>query len=274
MRLLIVGCGYIGEALVGRAVATDVFALRRNISSLPQEVHGIAADLTAAGPLLGLPDTPLDAVVFCAAPDRSDAPMYEQVYVRGTQRVLEALAAQGHSPPRLIFVSSTAVYGIDDGSWVDEASPTQPSNFRGRLMLQAEAAVLDSGWPAVVLRCGGIYGPGRARLMEQARRGAIAWPQHRQYTNRIHRDDCAGVIAHLLAGQGTARVYNVVDDLCADKADIFRFLYQLLGQPVPAEVPLLDAPRGKRVSNKLLRETGYRFAFPTFREGYASLLHT
>jgi nucleoside-diphosphate-sugar epimerase len=221
----------------------------------------------------------IDAVVYAAAADRADDEAYRRAYVEGLANVLAWADAQGMRPPRVFFTSSTAVYAQQDGAWVDEDSPTEPTHFSGTRMLEAERLLADAG--GVALRLGGIYGPGRTRLVEGVRAGrATIAPGPPRWTNRIHRDDAAGALRHLigraLAGAPLDPVYVGVDDEPADDATVLRWLAERLGAPAPAVAPAGEAPRGrggnKRCRNARLRAAGYRFAYPSFREGYAALI--
>jgi nucleoside-diphosphate-sugar epimerase len=286
-RCLIAGCGYVGSALAVllRDAGHDVHGLKRQPAGLPDGVAPLVADLADADSLLAaiaqLPAPP-DAVVYAAAADRGDDDAYRRAYVDGLRNLVAALHARGAAPACLLFTSSTAVYAQDDGAWVDEASPTEPRNFRGARMLEAEAIVAASGFPAASLRLGGIYGPGRMRLVESVRSGRAAIRSGApRYGNRIHRDDAAGALAHLvarsLAGAALAPRYLGVDDEPSDEAVLLRWLAATLGV---AEPPLRDddgaqrdrAGSNKRCSNALLRASGYAFRYPTFREGYAALI--
>jgi nucleoside-diphosphate-sugar epimerase len=153
-------------------------------------------------------------------------------------------------------------------------------------MLEAEAVLAASGFSAVSLRLGGIYGPGRTRLVESVRSGRAALRAGApRFGNRIHRDDAAGALAHLatlaLAGRALAPLYLGVDDEPSDEAVVLRWIASQLGVPEPTMRDGEAAPRArdanrpasnKRCSNARLRATGYRFCFPTFREGYAAAI--
>ena len=277
MHLFIVGCGYVGSALVAgaRAVwgdALEVSALRRHVAGLPAGVRPVAADLSGAAQLPPLSTSPIDAVVFCAAPGDSQQASYEAVYIGGTERVLQKLSSEGHRPRRVIFVSSTGVYAQDDGAVVDETSATVPTRYQGQVMLRAEAAARSAGWPACVLRCGGIYGPGRDGLIRRLRAQTASWPQGVHYTNRIHRDDCVGMIVHILQRDDIAPVYNGVDDASADQNDVLRFLADRMRLPLPSPAAQANRVTGKQVSNALLRAHGYTCRFPTYQAGYEAIL--
>ena len=137
-------------------------------------------------------------------------------------------------------------------------------------MVRAEA--LAAGLPArrrVVARLGGIYGPGRTRLVRQVRAGR---PVRDRWTNRIHADDAAAALAHLVTADDALvpDVVNVVDTEPARKGDVTAFVAGLLGVPAP---PVdTTGPAGKRVDGTRLLTTGFRHRHPTYREGYRSLL--
>lgn len=271
MRVLIAGCGYVGSALAARLAAAGdaVFGLRRRPSALPPGVVPLAADLTDAAALRALPG-PFDAVVYAAAPDRRDEPAYRAVYADGVARLVDATEGA-----RFLLVSSTSVYGQDDGSVVDETSPAEPTAFSGRIVLEGEARVLARAARPVVLRCGGIYGPGRARLLDAARAGRLALaPGATRYTNRIHRDDVAGALEHLLRLGEPEPLYLGVDAEPVSEAVVYRWLAERVGRPLAEAERAAGVPAsvsGKRCSSRRLLASGYRLLFPTFREGYGKL---
>ena len=284
MRLLISGCGYVGTAL-GLLLASEdhtVFGLRRNTSVLPPEIHPIEADFSTHLPPSALPRD-LDAVVHAASPGGSTDESYKTAYVDGPRNLLSVLASQS-TPRRFVLVSSTGVYGQKNGEWVDEDSPTEPGSTSGRRLLEGESLVLGGPVPAVVLRLGGIYGPGRTGAIERALRKQPREVDPPRYTNRIHRDDCAGALRHLLLLQGPNPVYLGVDHEPATRRTVAEWLASRPGLSSPnVEVPqlatrantndTLRARTNKRCSNARLVASGYRFRYPTFREGLAALLH-
>jgi nucleoside-diphosphate-sugar epimerase len=216
--------------------------------------------------------------------------------VDGLSNVLDALERDrkhdGVALPslvrRVLFVSSTAVYGDAGGGWVDESTTPEPGGFSGRIIREAEdllqKRLLGTGITPVVLRLGGIYGPGRTRLIDQVRSGSAVVPAEPRYTNRIHRDDAAAAIVHLSTmADEPAPVYLGVDNDPAELGEVQRFLAAELGLPGPASDVPGGSPDGsgggepsrggnKRCSNALLRSTGFEFAYPTFREGYRAIL--
>lgn len=287
--ILIAGCGYVGSELACRLVAEGhgVWGLRRRPAGLPAGVRPAAADLTDAASLASLFADPrgprrLDGVVYAAAADRGEEAAYRAAYVDGPARLLVALEAAGERPRRVLFTSSTGVYGQRDGSWVDEESPAEPGHFTGRLLLQGERRLLASRFPATVVRLGGIYGPGRTRLLERVRRGEAACREGPpRWINRIHRDDAAGLL-HLLIqlalrDEQLESVYLGVDGDPGEECQVLRWLAARLGVAPPRteREPPGAAGRGrsnKRCRNDRVRALGYRFRYPSFREGYGALL--
>ncbi len=277
-RVLIAGCGDVGSAL-GLLLAADgheVFGLRRRPGSLPVPIHALAGDLDDPGTLAIPPGVEL--VAYTAAADRFDDAAYRRAYVDGVTNVIRALRDGGAPVRRLLFTSSTAVYAQTDGGWVDERSPADPTGFSGRRLLEGERLVATSRLPSVVLRLAGIYGPGRTRLVDRVRRGlATCTEGPPRWTNRIHRDDCAGAARHLLAVAGPHPLWLGVDDEPADECVVLDWLAARLGAPPPRRVPPdSNTPRrpqtNKRCSNRALVASGYTLRYPTFREGYAELL--
>jgi len=198
------------------------------------------------------------------------------------------LSADGHE----VFALRRSVRGLpagvtaiqadltqQDGEWVDETSPAEPRHFSGARLLEGETLLLGSGVPATVVRLAGIYGPGRVRLVERVRRGETTIPVGAPiYSNRIHRDDCAGVLRHLISLDRAEPLYLAADDEPAEMAAVLRWLAERLGVPL-TRVEERAEPRerygrasNKRVKNARLLASGYRFRYPTFREGYAALI--
>jgi nucleoside-diphosphate-sugar epimerase len=271
VKVLIAGCGYVGCALGAELLAQgdEVWGLRRDPSQLPAGFSQIAADLASPADLQRLPAS-LDAVVYCAGADESTDAAYQRAYVTGLSHLLHAL--ERREVQRVVFTSSTAVYAQGDGQWLDETSETAPTYFSGVRLLEAEHLLQEHHLPSTILRCSGIYGPGRTRLIESVRQGtARATARH---ANRIHRDDVAGAIRHLLSMNAAPELLLLTDDEPAPERDVLGYVAKLLGVPEPlaATSPASSRPGDKRCSNARLRATGYTLRFPTYREGYAALL--
>jgi len=277
-RVLIAGCGYVGGALAEMMAADghEVWGMRRNPDALPPGVHRLAADLRDPASLDALPPA-LDYVAYTATADASTDEAYRAAYVDGPRNLLAALARQGQRPRRVVFTSSTSVYAQQHGEWVDEDSPTEPASFTGRRMLEGERVFLGGPFAATALRLGGIYGPGRASLVEKVRTGKAECAPGPSWSNRIHRDDAAGALRHVFSLEGAASVYLCVDREPGDLCNIQRWLARRLGALEPrVATDSSDTPRrtrsNKRCSSARLAASGYTFRYPTFREGFEAII--
>lgn len=280
MKILIAGCGYVGSAL-GRSLSQkghEVFGVRRQWSEngLNEPFQKIAADLHDPASLSALPKA--DAVVFCQAP-KHKVENYRDTYFQGTMNLLRTFDQT--APQRIIFISSTSVYGVTDGSWVDELTEpggnfeTQEDAQNAQWLLNAENLVLASGIPGIIFRLGGIYGPGRHRL-RLIKEGKMKPSFTDLYTNRIHRDDIVGGLELLLEKGKAGEVYLGVDDDPATQDTFYSWLYEKLHLPKP---PVVESAKltahgsNKRCSNRKIKALGLQLKYPTFREGYAELLN-
>ena len=267
LRILIAGCGDVGSAL-GVTLATQghhVFGLRRTINQLPDCIHAISADLADKDTLSDLPD--IDILVYCAAATGRSERAYQQAYIDGFNNIYHALPQQ---PKHLFFTSSTGVYGQHQHEWVDEQSPTEPEQPSGQIMRQAELSVLEKG-DATVVRFSGIYGPGRNHLIERVKSGNVA-REDLHYSNRIHRDDCAGVLAHLIQrvndNKPVDTLYLASDLSPTPIREITVWLAEQLGIETTQAV---EIRRGgsKRCNSQRLQASGYQFLYPDYKTGFA-----
>ncbi|KAB7623218.1 SDR family oxidoreductase [Alkalilimnicola sp. S0819] len=272
-RILIAGCGKLGTAL-GRELSEaghTVWGLRRRAERIPEPIRPLAGDLADPASLPALPEA-LDRIYYIATPGAYDDTAYQRAYVHGLRNLLAALP---NPDGRLVFVSSTSVYGQSDGREVDESSPTEPTGFSGQRMLEAEHIALGWAGESVVVRFGGIYGPGRTRMIDKVRHGEACTAHPPAWSNRIHQADCVGVLAHLGAARITPGVYLAVDDAPCTQCELMDWLAEQLGLPQP---PRRNVGAGgfragsKRCRNDKLRASGYRFRYPSYREGYAAML--
>jgi nucleoside-diphosphate-sugar epimerase len=281
----ILGCGYVGLELGRQLVAAgrSVVGVRRSEAGLDAVAAAgldpIQADVTDADSLSAVPD--VDQVVFAASSGGRDAEAARTVYVEGLETAIDAFAARSDPPDRLVYTSSTGVYGDHDGALVDESTPIRPTTAKTRVLATAERVALGahlSGIDGTVARFGGLYGPDRYRLERY-----LSGPVTEGHLNMVHRADAAGAVAHLLSDdRARGAVVNVVDDEPADRWTFADWLADECGVDRPArrtvadrlaESDLSEAARrrvetDKRVSNDRLREWGYEFRYPTYREGY------
>ena len=278
-QAVIAGCGYVGNQLARMLIEEghDVFGIRRDVSKLERGVRGIEGNVAEPKSLGPSPER-VEYAVFAVGADEGSVEAYRHAYLDGLAGFLEWLADEGQRPRRLVMVSSTSVYGQRRGENIDEDSPTHPTQFRGETLLASERLSASSGFSTVVVRLGGIYGPGRESLIDRTRDGKLELRPTEHFTNRIHRDDAAGAIRYLLFHPSPESLYLGVDNESAEEAELYRWLAKEVGVEAPKEQGDEAPAEGrrsagsKRCSNRRLRESGYSFRYPTFREGYGELI--
>jgi nucleoside-diphosphate-sugar epimerase len=271
-RILLAGCGDLGQRVARRLLARgdEVFALRRR----PPEnegggIHWLHGDLADPAGLRGLPHG-VTRLVYLPAPSARDEAAYRAVFLGGLRRLLDAL--DGAALRRVLFVSSSAVYGEHGGAWVDEDTPADPPGFNGRVLLEAEHWLARQA-PSVTLRLAGLYGPGRSQLLDRLRAGQVRVPRAKpHWANRIHVDDAAAAIVHLLALSGARPLYLGVDDTPLPLDALYDHLSALLRTALPAEGAAPAGVGSKRLSNARLRASGFVPRWADARDGYAALL--
>jgi nucleoside-diphosphate-sugar epimerase len=285
MRVLIIGCGYVGLPLGAELVRLghEVFGVRRAASAdadlTAAGIKPLAADITQPADLARLPG-PFDWVVNCVSSGKGGVDQYREVYLQGTRNLVEWLSSA--PPKKFVYTSSTSVYGQNDGSPVKETSPAEPASDTGRVLLDTEKTLLDAAqqkkFPAVILRVAGIYGPERGHLFLQYLKNEARIPgQGARFINMIHRDDLVGVIIAALKSGRPGEIYNAVDDEPVAQIHFFRWLSETLGKWMP---PFADeaetanrkrALTNKKVQNRKLKmELGHQFKYPNFRKGYTA----
>jgi nucleoside-diphosphate-sugar epimerase len=276
--LLIAGCGDVGTRLGLRMVEQGwrVLGMRRNLAALPAAIEPLAGDLHADACPPDWPQGPLDYVVYCAAATRHDEAGYRAAYVDGLRRVLGWLEQHGQRPRRILFASSSGVYGQQEGEWIDEGSPAEAQSFSAVIMREAERVALESGLPATTVRLTGLYGPGREWLLSQVRNGYRVSETPPLYGNRIHVDDAAGLFATLLqadvAGKPLADCYLGVDDEPAPLHEVVAWLRGQLGVSHWSDEQRVRRAGSKRCSNARARALGWAPQYPGYRDGYAAIL--
>ncbi|WP_116367851.1 NAD(P)H-binding protein [Parahaliea mediterranea] len=273
--LVVVGCGDIGVRLAAALPDWQVTGLRRGPQALPAALRGPAVDYTRPDSLGCLAALAPDYIVTTFKPCGAGEAGYIAGFSDATRNVIQGLGK--HRPRAVLMVSSTRVYAEQQGGWVDESSPLSEDDPLARAIISAEQQLLHSGLDATVVRCAGIYGDPQGRLLSRVARGERCAAEPTRYGNRIHRDDVAGFLAHLLLqAEGNDKLqplYLACDDDPAPQADVERWLAGQLGQR-PASGSAHRAPPSshKRCSNRALRESGYALQYPDYRSGYAAVL--
>lgn len=275
-RVLIAGCGYVGTAL-GELLREEcsVWGLRRSPQkALPAAgMQVICTDLSSEISAATIPEA-IDYAVFSISAEERTRESYERSYLHCFHNLASALRRSSPGLKRMLYVSSTSVYQQHCGEWVDEASPTEPSDFPGQVMLAAEHAALSAGFPATIVRFSGIYGPGRERMIQQVAAGTAGYdPGVCEYTNRIHREDCAAALRHLMFLAEPEAICLASDRQPCTRNELFTFLADALGvaaAPDKGAGPVKTA--GKRCCSLRLQRSGFTFKYPSFREGYGALI--
>ncbi|QBB72738.1 SDR family oxidoreductase [Pseudolysobacter antarcticus] len=275
---LIAGCGDTGIRIANLLVkqGQKVYGLRRIATALPANIIPIAADLTDPATLDSLP-ADIETLVYLPTPPQRTHDAYQKIFRDGFEHLLRALPQAATTLRRIVFISSSAVYGQHHGAWVDEETECRPLAFNGEILLSTEQWLLQNFTNACVLRFAGIYGPGRIRLIEDI--GAQKVRVHAgaaRYTNRIHVDDAAAAVMHVLGLQQVRPIYNVVDDLPAADGEVYDWLADKLGAVRPAreDKTSSDTLGNKRVSNKRLRASGFAPRYADYRAGYGAVIDT
>lgn len=302
-KILIAGLGDVGQQLARELLAEghQVWGIKRKplpvteaITSASNEKMScqiVLADLTSPESLQSIPQD-LDYMVFCPTPDERTESAYRNIFVNGLQNVLNALNFKHLK--RVFYISSTGVYGQDQGEWVDEQSLTSPARFSGRVLLQAEGflqqqGVQQQGVPATVIRLAGIYGPGRHQLLKNVLSGQFKAGAPMAYTNRIHRDDAARMLYFLIAQDSKnkilAPVYIGVDDQPCSNQEITSWLFeqlchrfgrktvQAMQQSTQAIANKRNNNLNKRCSNQKIKAAGFVFKYADYQSGYRDVLH-
>ena len=270
-RILIAGCGYIGEATAdlfhsagwnvegwvhSKESATRLSAKRYSIRVIDLSHRSEVAECAAA----------FDAVIHCASSRGGDAEAYRHIYLNGARHLLEAFPQA-----KILFTSSTSVYAQRDRSWVTEESETKPLRETSQILLEVEKLILEKG--GIVARLAGIYGPQRSALLSKFLNGtATIDPNNDRFVNQVHRDDIASALFLLLIREADAasQIYNIVDDQPLLQSECFAWLAQRLDRSLPAirksEQPRKRGDTNKRVSNAKLRRVGWTPDYPTFSD--------
>ena len=274
-NILVVGAGYLGSAIARnfQEKKQRVFAVSRSTFKAAElEAEGIlpiVADLSQPKTLEKIP--PAHFIVISVAPDESTEEQYRQVYLEGIRNFLQSRAKQPR-PYLVVLISSTSVWKDSGGEWVNENAPADSETGKGKILRASEELVLGSGYPAVIFRLSGIYGPGRNRL--SAFRSS-QWPGNEPdaYMNMIHVDDAAHAVQTLFKEAKEGSLYIGTDDEPVLRSEFCGWLSKKMGR-VPVSIPKNQMPGGKRLKNIRLKELGYQFRYPTFREAYEKMMES
>jgi nucleoside-diphosphate-sugar epimerase len=273
---LIIGCGYLGLRIAARWCAQShrVFATTRSITRAREwrklGLEPIVCDVLDSDSLRSLPN--VESIVHCIGLDRAAGVSMHRVYVHGLVNVLAALPIP---VPRLVYVSSTSVYGQTDGEEVDESATTEPQEESGKVVLEAERLLRARLPSAVILRFAGIYGPGRLMRCQSIKAGEPIVGDAEKWLNLIHVADGAAVVVAADERAAPGSIYNVSDGSPVRRRVFYAQLAEVLGAPQPRFVPLAAGTvlppheRGHRriVNRRMREELGVTLGCPDYEAG-------
>lgn len=277
MHVLVAGCGWLGEAIGRRLVADGhrVTGIRRDAARAAAlaaaGIEPLALDLSRAGAERALPA--VDAVVACQSAREDSAEAYRAAYVDATRTLLAA--ARGGP---LVYTGSTGVFGQRDGSDVDEATPPAPASPGAGVLVEAERLVTGaaaSGARAVVVRLSGLYGPGRAGIVERVRSGALALgPGDGAWMNFCHREDAVAFVLAALARGRAGAIYHGSDAAPARRREVIAWIAARAGfaPPTTRDGRAAAGPDRRVLSERTRAELGVALRYPSFRDGLAELI--
>jgi len=283
MDVLLAGCGWLGREVAKRLIArgdrvTGLTRTKESASRLRE--RGIAAldfDLATPGASRLIPGR-YDGIVAMQSASGHDEAAYHRAYLEATRAVLESEGAAGAA---FVYVSSTGVFGQTDGSWVDESTPPSPADPTAEVLVEAERLVLDRSWHSSIpriVRCSGLYGPGRTGTIERVRAGTLALGYGDEtWMNFCHRDDAADTVIAALDRGSPGAIYHASDATPATRHDVVAWIAARLALAPPRR-PERSATGGRRGANRRVSAEATRrellnvLAYPSFREGLAPFL--
>lgn len=278
MSIFIVGCGYLGERVAAKisSAGIETHALTRQKERAQQFQHqgwqAHVGDWLEPTSLSNLPrvDTLLIAVTHRAI----EGIPPDQTHISGLSNLLASLP---QPLPRVVYISTTGVYSQDDGGWVNEDSPCEPSRPGGVAALAAERWLLEELGPQqlTILRMAGLYGPDRIPNAERMRLRAALNPYDSSYLNLIHIDDAAEYSKEALLIKHPHTCYLVADGTPIPRSEYYQFLLEFLGidphsldTPATATASPRRSESNKRIDTSRLRgDFSYACRFTDFREG-------
>ena len=275
-HLLCFGFGFSAEALAHKLDPNEW-----SVTGTSRSLEGVAA-INALGfegvlfsELQAIPESVTHIVISVPPSDDGDPVLL---------RFKDGLVKRAKTFDWVAYLSTTGVYGDRAGEWVDEESSLQPNTDRGQRRVDAEAAWRQVAClPLHIFRLAGIYGPGRNAFESLKSGKAQRVIKQGQIFSRIHVEDIAGVLLASINEPNPGRIYNMADDEPCPPQDVIAYAAELLGLPIPPEIPFEDAKLSamaksfyadsKRVSNaRVKKELGYELRYPNYRVGLKSLL--
>jgi nucleoside-diphosphate-sugar epimerase len=288
MAKLVIGCGYLGARVArkwldsGHSVTVVTRSDERAERFRQKGFDAIVADVTRPETLTQLPVA--ESVLFAVGFDRDSKNSIQHVYADGMRNVLAALPAE---TGRLIYISTTGVYGPADGGWVDEVTAPDPQRDGGRASLAAEERIAAHPLRqrSVILRLAGIYGPGRVPFIRELRADEPIAAPASGWLNLIHVDDAVEAVVaacELEPFRDGPRVYCVSDGQPVQRGEFYSEVARQIGAQPPRFVePDPNSPRtaraeaNRRISNaRMLADLRVTLAYPNYRAGLAEAVES
>jgi nucleoside-diphosphate-sugar epimerase len=274
-KILIVGCGDLGGE-IARLLALSqhqIIGVRASAKPIGFNCQCIQADVTQSKTLTPLRNLKPEILIYCVAANPQTDQSYKAHYVEGLRNTL-ATQDENELLSHVFFVSSTRVYGQKSDSILDENTPAIPADFGGERLLEAENLIKQLHCNATSMRLSGIYGNGRLYMVNMSK-DISRWPKENAWSNRIHRDDAAHFIVFLcekvFIKSAVADCYVVTDDMPTKQYEVLNWLAKMQGVETDQIKPP-EVNSGKRLSNKRLRDTGFKLQYPNYQIGYTEIL--
>jgi nucleoside-diphosphate-sugar epimerase len=278
MHVLVAGCGWLGTAIARALVERGerVTGIRRDparaAALVTLGIEPLAVDLSAPGAVDNLPA--VDAVVACQAAGADGPEAYRAAYLNANRALL--LAAARARVKALVYTGSTGLFGQRDGSDVDESTPPAPASPSAAVLAEAETLVREasgSGLRTAVVRLSGLYGPGRAGVVDRVRAGRHALgPGDAAWMNFCHQSDAVAFVLAALERGAAGAVYHGSDAHPPRRRELVEWVASRLGIPPPRTEAATPGPDRRILSEWTRHSLGVELRYPSFREGLAELM--
>jgi len=272
MKVLIAGAGYVGLPLAQQFLkqgheVTGWVSSESSVERLKEHgIKSLCADLASADAWRNHASKDWDVLVFCASTRGGGVEAYQSIHSYALDLALKA------SWEKFCYTSSTSVYGEKDGRWVDENTPVNPQTDSAKILAEAERRVLQAG--GIVARLSGIYGPHRGKHRRKMNENVIRLEDDpERWLNHVHRDDIVLALQFLI-DRGQSGLWNVSDTEPFQLKTLYAWMAEATGKTLEIanhhqQVRTRDT--NKRISSQRLQDLGFKFQYPTFREGYRAL---
>lgn len=280
-KILVVGCGDLGSQVAQRLTefGAKVFGARRNPIALSRSVTPVYLDVSKPDAWRSINFRP-HYVVFAASPVIKTPETLQSVICEGVSNMLDWLRAANHQPAHIVFASHISVYGQNHGEWVDESSDTRGCSDKGAVLLAAEELLRNSEFSHTSIRFAEIYTAGRDRLIRQVLAGRSAPAMVPHFINRIHLDDAAGFVAHLLdqvdRGNDVDQVYVASSQHAPNLHYFTKWLARTMAVDIDDDSSVLINEQRKlgslRCDVSRMEETGYQLIYSDLEAGFGAMI--